>query len=242
MRFDADLHFQYHRDFPMWEGLAAFINAKREAWIHRLLAADIETPSEALIARTKKYVASYEALSLPEKYELRNRAIKMLAFIRRETHKTSAGKVQSARLLALIEKAQGHIIETMSMLGACWFLRKDYYWAIGGCDEQVGSWGQQGQEMSTKVWTAGGRVVVSRATHYCHMFRTQAGDSFPYGMNGADQEAAKQYSRDLWRNNKWPGQRYPLSFILDRFYPIPGWTDQDIAEQKEREVGWKPQC
>ncbi len=240
MRYDAELKFQYHRDFPTWEGLAAFIQAKGESWIHRLLAADIEHPDEKLIARTREYVATYNSLPLSNKHKLRERAIKALEFIRKETNKTEAGKTRSLYLLNLIELAQGHLVESMSMLGACFFLRRDFFWEIGGCDILHGSWGQQGTENANKVWLAGGKVIVNRATHYCHMFRTQHGDSFPYGISGNDQEAAKQYSRNLWRNNLWPGQKYPLSFLLERFWPVPGWSNEDLAQQKAREVGWKP--
>lgn len=240
-RIDSELHFQYFRDFHPQEGLAAFIHAKGEAWIHRLLATDLATPDARRLSRMKEYVAAYEALELPAKFRLRDKAIKMLAFMRSTTHATKAGKAQTSRLLGLIELAQGHLVETMSILGACWLVRKDFYFdVLGGLDEQVGSWGQMGQEICAKVWLSGNRVICHRGVWYSHLFRTSAGFSFPYGMAPGAQQAAKEYSRNLWRNNLWPGQVYPLSHLVSRFWPVPGWSNEDLAQQKAREVGWKP--
>lgn len=235
-RVDDALHFQYWRDFHPQEGIAAFIHAKGSGWIKRLLDADIETPSGKLLSRMKEYVSNYEALPLKDKYRLRAKAIKILAHIR-----AAERKHKVKQLLSLIELAQGHLVETMSLLGACWVVRKDFFFdVLGGLDVQIGSWGQMGQELSAKVWTSGGRVICNRSAWYAHLFRTASGFSFPYHMDGSAQEAAKQYSRNLWFNNAWPGQKYPLSYIIDRFHPVPDWTKAAIAQQKAREVGWKP--
>lgn len=239
MRFDSELHFNYFRDFHFWEGIAAFVNAKGRGWIDRLLLADIELPSDRLIERAREYVARYESLPLPQRQELRTRAALIL-----DGARTSAGKTRKAKidqLFTLIRTAQGDIVDTMSLLGACWFVRKDFYFdVLGGLDEATGSWGQMGTELAAKAVTSGHRLVCHRGTFYSHLFRTQHGFSFPYGMAPGAQEAAKQYSRNLWRNNAWPGQKYPLSWLLRRFAPIPGWTEADIREQEAREVGWKP--
>ena len=40
-----------------------------------------------------------------------------------------------------------------------------------------------------------------------------------------NQEKAKQYSRDLWLNDKWEGANYPLSWLIDKFKPVPDWHD-----------------
>lgn len=236
MRFDRELHFQYHRDFHVWEGLAAFIHAKGAGWIPRLLAVDLESPDERRLNRMKEYVAAYYDLPLEKKQKLRGDGILMLEFIRTKINQHERGRKQSARLLDLIDAAQPHIVESMSMLGACFFLHRDYFFEIGGCDEEHGSWGQQGTEMACLAWLSGGRLVVNKATWYSHLFRTQDGFSFPYGMQGVQQQKAKEYSRNLWRNNLWPRQKYPLSYILEHFWPVPGWTNEDLALQKALEA------
>jgi hypothetical protein len=125
-------------------------------------------------------------------------------------------------------KDQGPIVDTMSCLGAAWFLSRARYWELGGMDETHGSWGQMGTEIGCKSWLSGGRMVTNKNTWFAHMFRTQGGDfSFPYVIHGSEQEKARRYSRDLWLNNKWPGQKYPLAWMIKHFQPCPGWEDYD---------------
>ena len=123
----------------------------------------------------------------------------------------------------------GDFIETMSCLGACWFLERERYWDLGGMDEAHGSWGNMGTEVGCKSWLSGGRMVTNTRTWFAHLFRTQGGDfSFPYEIHGSDQEKARVYSRDLWRSNRWPGQKYRLSWMVKKFWPVEGWTEADL--------------
>lgn len=122
------------------------------------------------------------------------------------------------------------LIDTMSFLGACMFLRRDRYWQLGGMDEAHGSWGQFGTEWACKTWLSGGRLVTSRRTWFAHLFRTsnfaRRGESaWPYPMSHAEIEAARRYSRDLWLHDRWPLATRPLSWLLDRFRPIPDWHE-----------------
>ena len=96
------------------------------------------------------------------------------------------------------------IVETMSLLGACFFMHRERYWEIDGSDEEHGSWGQQGTEIACKTWLSGGRLVTNRNTWFSHMFRTQDGFGFPYQLSGRDVEKARARSKDMWFNNKWP--------------------------------------
>lgn len=121
--------------------------------------------------------------------------------------------------------------ETMSSLGACFFMSRRRFDELGGLDEKHGSWGSFGIEIGCKSWLSGGRQVTNRRTWFSHMFRTQGGDfSFPYPLSGKDQERARQRARSLWFDNAWPGQKLPLSWLLDRFWPVPGWSDEARAE------------
>jgi len=122
-------------------------------------------------------------------------------------------------------EAKGDIADTMCFVGACRFMTRDLFWKLGGCDEKHGSWGQEGVEWSCKAWLSGGRLVVNKKTWFSHMFRTQGGDfGFPYKNPGKDMDAAREYSRDLWFNNKWEKAIHPLSWLLEKFDPIPDWN------------------
>lgn len=125
----------------------------------------------------------------------------------------------------------GKYWDTMSCLGACWFIQRQRYFELGGMDEGHGSWGQMGTELSCKSWLSGGRMVTNRTTWFAHMFRTQGGDfSFPYPITYKEQEAAREYSRNLWLNNAWPQQIRPLSWLVDHFKPVPEWdTETEVS-------------
>lgn len=125
-------------------------------------------------------------------------------------------------------EAQGPISDTMSCLGACWFLDREWYWELNGLDEAHGSWGQMGTELACKAWLSGGRMVCNKRTTYAHMFRTQGGDfGFPYPLSGHEVEKARKHSKDLWLGDTttWPKAKYPLSWLINRFSPVPDWTD-----------------
>jgi glycosyltransferase involved in cell wall biosynthesis len=127
----------------------------------------------------------------------------------------------------------GEITETMSLQGSCWMLTRDKYWELNVCDENFGGWGSQGIEVAVKTWLSGGRVMVNKKTWYAHMFRTQGGDfGFPYPIKASDQEKAKIFARDLFFNDKWDKQVRPFSWLIEKFWPVPGWTDEDLKKLK----------
>jgi len=119
--------------------------------------------------------------------------------------------------------------ELFGNLGACVFMKRDRFWELGGMDEEHGSWGQFGTEVSCKAWLSGGRQVTNRRTWFSHLFRTQKGFSFPYEQNNKQVDHAREYSRDLWLNNKWPQQVRPLSWLIRHFWPVPDWPDPGPA-------------
>jgi glycosyltransferase involved in cell wall biosynthesis len=125
------------------------------------------------------------------------------------------------------------LTETMSIQGSCFMLTRDKYWELDICDESFGSWGSQGIEVACKTWLSGGRVVVNHKTWYAHMFRTQGGDfGFPYPLSGEQTNKAKALSRQIWFDNLWPKQTKPLSWLLEKFWPIPGWTEEQLIKMK----------
>ncbi len=119
-------------------------------------------------------------------------------------------------------EGQGDIAPTMSLLGACWFMHRQRYWDLDGSDESHGSWGQMGTEIACKSWLSGGKLMVNKKTWFSHMFRTQGGDfGFPYPNPGI--KKARNRSRELWLENKWSKAKYPLSWLIEKFAPVPDW-------------------
>jgi hypothetical protein len=112
---------------------------------------------------------------------------------------------------------------TLSCLGACWMLQRERYWELEGMDEQHGSWGQQGTELACKSWLSGGQMLVNHDTWFAHLFRTQQGFGFPYANPGI--EKARARSKEIWLNGKWPKAKYPLKWLIDKFAPVPDWSN-----------------
>jgi hypothetical protein len=129
---------------------------------------------------------------------------------------------------------ESDIKDTMTCIGACWMMARERYWELGGLDEQHGSWGQMGTEIACKTWLSGGRFIVHRGTWYAHMFRTRADFSFPYPMQWGVQEAARNYSRQMWLSDAWPGQKYPLAWLINKFKPLPGWSEPIGADRMKQ--------
>ena len=130
----------------------------------------------------------------------------------------------------------GDLTETMSLQGSCWMLTRDKYWELDVCDENFGSWGSQGIEVAVKTWLSGGRVMVNHKTWYAHLFRTQGGDfGFPYPQSGKQVDHAKKHAKDLFFNNKWPKQKHSLSWLIEKFWPVKGWTQADLDNLKKSE-------
>lgn len=116
------------------------------------------------------------------------------------------------------------IAPTMSLQGSCFMLTRDKYFELNICDENHGSWGQQGVEVACKTWLSGGEVMVNKKTWYSHMFRTQGGDfGFPYPLSGSDVDKARKYSRELFLEGKWDKAIHDLNWLLEKFKPVPDW-------------------
>jgi len=131
-------------------------------------------------------------------------------------------------------ESQGDICDVMSSVGACFFMERERFWQLDGLDEQHGSWGQLGTEVACKAWLSGGRQVVNKKTWFAHMFRTKKDFSFPYQIKYSDQEAARAYSRKLWLGDKWENQVRPLSWLVEKFSPVPTWSTPGAAANASR--------
>jgi glycosyltransferase involved in cell wall biosynthesis len=137
-------------------------------------------------------------------------------------------------------KKEKKLTETMSLQGSAWMLTRKKYWELGVCDEKFGGWGSQGIEVACKTWLSGGRVIVNHKTWYGHMFRTQGGDfGFPYSISNKDQKKAQNYARDLFFGNIWPKQVRPLSWLVEKFWPVKGWTEEDLKKLKDNDKNLK---
>jgi hypothetical protein len=137
-------------------------------------------------------------------------------------------------------KQKGDIVDTMSLQGSCFMLTREKYLELDICDESWGSWGGQGAEVAIKTWLSGGEVKVNKKTWYAHLFRTQGGDfGFPYPNPGSEQKKAKNTLRDTFLNDKWDKAVRPLSWIVDKFSPVPDWNTKGIIFYTDNQLNLK---
>jgi hypothetical protein len=127
------------------------------------------------------------------------------------------------------EAAKPEIADTMSSIGACFFMHRERFFELGGLDEAHGFWGQFGTEVSCKSWLSGGRQVVNKKTWFAHFFRVGK-LRFPYSLSGEAQERARQYSRWFWFGNRWDKAKLPLKWLVDKFQPVPTWENYDWSQ------------
>lgn len=128
------------------------------------------------------------------------------------------------------------LTESMSIQGSCFVLTREKYWELNICDEKVGSWGNQGIEVACKTWLSGGKVLVNHKTWFSHMFRTHPGFAFPWGNQESKVQETKKKTWELFFNNNWNKQIHPVSWLVEKFWPIPGWNEEDLVKLKEKEV------
>ncbi|MGB2864817.1 MAG: glycosyltransferase family A protein, partial [Sedimentisphaerales bacterium] len=117
------------------------------------------------------------------------------------------------------EWRKGDICDTMASLGAAWFMHRERFWELGGMDEGHGHWGQMGVELACKTWLSGGRQVVNKKTWFAHLWRAHA----PWKLTQRQVDKAREYSKNLWMNDKWPLQKRQLSWLIEKFSPVPTW-------------------
>lgn len=129
----------------------------------------------------------------------------------------------------------GELTESMSIQGSLFMCTREKYWEFNLSDEAFGSWGSQGIEVACKFWLSGGKVIINQNTWYAHMFRTQGGDfSFPYPQQESKVQSAKKKAKELFFENKWDKQTRPISWLVEKFWPVKGWTDEELNLLKEK--------
>jgi glycosyltransferase involved in cell wall biosynthesis len=132
-------------------------------------------------------------------------------------------------------KKENSLTDSMSLQGSFFMMTRDKYWELNVSDgDTFGSWGSQGIEVACKTWLSGGRVVCNHKTWYAHMFRTQGGDfGFPYKQSGKKVSKAKKTAKEIFFDNKWDKQVRPLSWLLEKFWPVPGWNEDELKKLQE---------
>jgi hypothetical protein len=133
------------------------------------------------------------------------------------------------------ERAQYDIDENMSFQGSCWFMPMPYFKRlIYPMDEKnYGMFIGEPQEIGLKVWLSGGKNMVNKKTWYAHLWKGRGYREkflnmygFKYTRVGRNElKRGNKYSTDFWFNNRWADRKHDLSWLVERFYPVPSWAE-----------------
>ena len=126
------------------------------------------------------------------------------------------------------------IDEELSFQGSCWFMKRDYFYFLELMDaKNYGPFWNEAQEIGFKSWLSGGKVMRNKKTWYAHLHKgSKYGRGYFMDKRWAIQGAS--YTRRwLYEDKIWHKQKYPLTWLIERFMPMPGWPEDKKL--------WKPQ-
>lgn len=114
--------------------------------------------------------------------------------------------------------------EVMTGQGSCWFISREWNDYIGLLDENVGSWGNVGIEISLRTWLCGGTQIVNKKAWQAHWFRRDDG-GFTYPMDGRKVAKAHKYTREnyYFKDDAFEKQIRPFRWLIEKFAPVPQW-------------------
>lgn len=128
------------------------------------------------------------------------------------------------------------IDDLMSSQGSAWFMKKKYFYELQLMDEiGYGSFWNEFQEIGLKCWLSGGRVIVNKKTFYAHLHK---GKKYGRGYDLDHKLLTKgaRFTNNWMKFGKaWRKQTLPLSWLIEKFMPVPTWTEEKIKLLKENE-------
>lgn len=111
------------------------------------------------------------------------------------------------------EKSQGMIfpdspdaIPSASMAGGLFAVNRDWFWEVGGYDEQFSMWGAENVEMPFRVWMCGGRVDCTPCAITYHIYRK--------GGSGYQSPPEAIWKNRLRTARLWTGELFQLTETL----------------------------
>lgn len=135
------------------------------------------------------------------------------------------GNVWNERTRERLNKPEYLIDDQMSFQGSCYFMTAKHWKWLGGLNEfGYGRFAREAQEVGLKTWLGGGRVVVNKKTWYAHLHK---GNTYGRGyfLSKNEKNRGDAYCNDFWFNNRWEGRIHDLSWLVEKFYPVPHWPE-----------------
>lgn len=112
--------------------------------------------------------------------------------------------------------------DEMSSQGSAWFMSAKHFDRIGPMDTTMyGPFVSEFQELGNKTWLGGGAVKVNKRTWYAHL---RKGKKYGRGYSlGPSQFGQSRAIADYWMQDRWPGATRSMRWLVEHFWPVPGW-------------------
>lgn len=137
-------------------------------------------------------------------------------------------------------EARAHVDldDEMSSQGSFWFMRRSHWQRLGEMDYRLyGSFISEFQELGLKTWLGGGAVKVNKRTWYAHLHK---GKKYGRGYSlGPRHHSQGQVVEDYWMFDQWAGRTHDLAWLIEKFWPVPGWPanwQDEVAARRASHV------
>jgi len=135
------------------------------------------------------------------------------------------GRIWTEKALSVIDPESG-LNEDISFQGSCWFMLKEYFYYLELMDtENWGPFWSEAQEIAFKAFLSGGKVMRNRGTWYAHLHKGKKHGRGYRMDSGWAKQGATYTNRWLHEDKMWHKQKYPLSWLIERFMPMPFWPE-----------------
>lgn len=116
--------------------------------------------------------------------------------------------------------------EEIAFQGSCWFMPRDYFHYLELMDtESFGPFWNEAQELAFKSWLSSGKVMRNKKVWYAHLHK---GKKYGRGYHldrGWAKTGATYTKRWLYEDRIWHKQKHPLTWLLEKFMPMPTWPE-----------------
>jgi glycosyltransferase involved in cell wall biosynthesis len=127
--------------------------------------------------------------------------------------------------------AKYDIDDTMTFQGSCWMAQKEHFLKlVGFLDDRKGAYGPFGMEaleIGMKYWLSGGKIKIIKKAWYAHLSKSRKQYQKGIFTTTLKRNLAKyhNWSSKHWMENKEPGMIHPLSWLIEKFWPVPTWSE-----------------
>jgi len=117
--------------------------------------------------------------------------------------------------------------EDVTFQGSCWFMRRSHWERIGPMQEHgyetfMGEPQELGFKTQLGPWH--GAIMRNKKTWYAHLHKGRTYGRM-YHMSQSERVRGNAYSFDFWWSNRWVERAHDIEWLIDRFWPHPGWPE-----------------